>query len=71
MTCVRCQGLIVDNYGDVHCLNCGYRETVATAMTCREAGCTNIPVNGTTCGACIAKRAPHWRYRNGRGRYTK
>ena len=25
MTCHRCQGLIVDDAGDVRCLNCGHR----------------------------------------------
>jgi uncharacterized Zn finger protein (UPF0148 family) len=29
MTCPRCQGLIVDDWGDVKCCNCGFRLTSA------------------------------------------
>lgn len=25
MTCERCQGLVVDEYGEVRCMNCGAR----------------------------------------------
>lgn len=25
MTCPRCQGLMVDNYGDPYCIPCGHR----------------------------------------------
>lgn len=25
MTCPRCHGLVVDNYGEPYCLNCGHR----------------------------------------------
>lgn len=29
MSCPRCQGLIVDDWGDVKCCNCGFRLTSA------------------------------------------
>lgn len=29
MTCPRCQGLIVDDWGDTKCCNCGFRPTSA------------------------------------------
>lgn len=28
MTCPRCTGLVVENYGDPYCLNCGHRPPV-------------------------------------------
>lgn len=28
MTCARCQGLVVNDYGDVRCMNCGARPLV-------------------------------------------
>ena len=28
MTCIRCQGLVIDDAGIMRCLNCGYRPCV-------------------------------------------
>lgn len=33
MTCPRCNGLMVDNYGEPYCLNCGYRQVVPVRET--------------------------------------
>jgi len=32
MTCDRCQGLILDEYGDVRCVNCGHRVIERTVL---------------------------------------
>lgn len=36
MTCARCHGLVIDDAGDVRCLNCGHRPAVAMDDMRRE-----------------------------------